>query len=291
MSTLLPLRISRKGSLQSHEHQLFAIYQAPDEGDARSHAILLCNPFGQEAIRAHRLYKVLADRLVRLGFHVMRFDYYGSGDSDGDDEDVDFETWLADISIAHSQLLSQSACQNISWFGLKLGATLASLASRRLEMPLTKLVLWEPVINGAQYLHDLMAYHDLALQQEYGARDAFDDILRRQFASSRGHEALGFGVSAAMQAWLRSIDDETFDTPNAISTTLFSRWAAPTPTSDRKAIERSKRDPALALQRPALLTEKPLPVAIDWMANEMMNSSVVPTGMLEAVIAEFEGTT
>ena len=47
------------------DRQLFATYHAPErETEARA-ALLMCCPFGHEAIRAHRLYRVLADRIVR----------------------------------------------------------------------------------------------------------------------------------------------------------------------------------------------------------------------------------
>ena len=62
--------------------QLAALYHPPTSAD-RGRAVLILNPLGQEAVRAHRLLRVLADRLARLGVHVLRFDFHGCGDSAG----------------------------------------------------------------------------------------------------------------------------------------------------------------------------------------------------------------
>ena len=46
-------------------------------------------------VRAHRLLRVLAERLARNGIAVMRFGPYGAGDSLGNDEQLDLAGWQA----------------------------------------------------------------------------------------------------------------------------------------------------------------------------------------------------
>jgi uncharacterized protein len=265
------MRLRRQTKDPSTDQRLFAIYQAPALGVARQHAILLCNPFGQEAIRAHRFYKVVADRLNKAGFHVMRFDYYGTGDSDGDDDEVDFEAWTSDIRSAHSELLRLSGCANASWIGLRLGASVAAIASKSLETPLCCLLLWEPITNGAEYLAELMSAHELALQRDYGARDAFDSSLAQDFASARGLETLGFMLTTGMRQWLERLSTADFEGLRAGSTIAYSRHASSAPVSGRS------------------LQSKRVPTEIDWAANEMMNASVVPAEILEAIVDEVSG--
>ena len=48
---------------------------------ARQSAIVLCQPLGHGYLRAHRAFRNLAVSLASQGFHVLRFDYYGCGDS------------------------------------------------------------------------------------------------------------------------------------------------------------------------------------------------------------------
>ena len=45
---------------------------------------MLCYPWGSEYIYAHRSLRLLAQRRAAAGIHTLRFDYFGTGDSDGD---------------------------------------------------------------------------------------------------------------------------------------------------------------------------------------------------------------
>ncbi len=88
-----------------HQRRLFASYHIAEGNVRRGHGVVLCNPFGQEALRAHRLYRVLAERLARSGIDVMRFDYYGTGDSSGEDQEGELSGWTRDIRTVHDELL------------------------------------------------------------------------------------------------------------------------------------------------------------------------------------------
>ncbi|MFY8043690.1 MAG: alpha/beta hydrolase, partial [Rhodoferax sp.] len=112
-----------------NSHQLYGVMHMPQGHSAAQTAVLLCCPFGQEAIRTHRLYRVLADRLSRLGIPTLRFDYFGTGDSSGDDMDVDLGSWARDIRLADQELRRQSGMQSIAWMGARLGATAALQAA------------------------------------------------------------------------------------------------------------------------------------------------------------------
>jgi pimeloyl-ACP methyl ester carboxylesterase len=57
---------------------------SPDSRTARGVCILLLSPGIKGRVGPHRLYLKLADPLVAAGFHVLRFDYYGLGDSEGE---------------------------------------------------------------------------------------------------------------------------------------------------------------------------------------------------------------
>ena len=130
---MTPLRFDNAG------RELFGVHLDPRPGSARGHAVLLCNPFGQEAIRAHRLYRVLGDRLAAAGFDVLRFDYFGSGDSAGDDADFDLDGAIDDAVAAAALLLRRSRAQRLSLAGLRLGANIAALASCRMPLPVEHL--------------------------------------------------------------------------------------------------------------------------------------------------------
>lgn len=68
----------------SQGHLLRGVLHEPDPPVARGVCILLLSPGIKGRVGPHRLYLKLAARLVPMGFHVLRFDYHGLGDSEGE---------------------------------------------------------------------------------------------------------------------------------------------------------------------------------------------------------------
>src|SRR5207248_357876 len=101
----------------------------------------------------HRSLRHLADALAAVGWPCVRFDWHGTGDSGGSDEDPDrVATWLANIRDAQAWLTRQLGCKRISVVGLRLGATLAAHAASAEEID--GLVLWAPVVKGRRYVRE-----------------------------------------------------------------------------------------------------------------------------------------
>jgi pimeloyl-ACP methyl ester carboxylesterase len=121
--------------------------------------VVICYPFGAEYLRAHRALKELAQRLAAAGFHALRFDYFGTGDSAGAAEEAVLEQWLEDVANAIEEAKAMSGATRLSLVGLRLGATLASLAASP-RTDIGKVVLWDPVISGRSHLAELAQRHD-----------------------------------------------------------------------------------------------------------------------------------
>src|SRR3954451_13983708 len=68
----------------SRARRLFGIYEPGRSGSRVPRAAVLCHPWGQEYIRAHRSMRRLANMLSATGRDTLRFDYFGTGDSAGD---------------------------------------------------------------------------------------------------------------------------------------------------------------------------------------------------------------
>ena len=73
----------------------------PPVGASRACGVVVCNPIGDDAIRAHRALRHLAERLAAAGFAVLRFDFDGTGDSSGDEREPGrVRAWLDDVPLA-----------------------------------------------------------------------------------------------------------------------------------------------------------------------------------------------
>ncbi|HET6554403.1 MAG TPA: alpha/beta hydrolase [Dyella sp.] len=173
--------------------ELFGIYH-PAAG-AASRAVLLCAPLGQDHIRCHRLYRQLASTLAMQGMPVLRFDYYGSGDSAGSSVEVDWRRCLDDTVTAVRELRARSGAERVLAFGARLGASIALTAAP--AAGIDDVVAWDPVVEGATYV---------------AAQDAMQEAMRldtQRFIRARGRadaegQWLGFAVSPTLRGQLEA---------------------------------------------------------------------------------------
>lgn len=182
--------------------QLFGAYHPPEAGPFRDTAVLLCYPGHQEYRLIHRAFRRLAEMLAAQGFHVLRFDYSSFGDSAGDTEQADLGRWVADACLAAEELRELSGVPHLSLVGMRLGAIVAARASRA-GLRVHDLVLWEPVVDGRDYLRQLDEAQRRAIAEFPFPHDqarADDELLgfsmtphfREQIAAERlGDEPLG----------------------------------------------------------------------------------------------------
>ncbi|MBM4439025.1 MAG: alpha/beta fold hydrolase [Candidatus Rokubacteria bacterium] len=170
--------------------ELFGIYEAPAAG-ASDRGVVLCHPHGRDYAAAFRAFRVLSGRLAAAGLHVLRFDYAGTGDSWGDAEDGSVAQWTEDIVTAIDALHRAHGCGEIALVGLRLGAMLAALAGIECQRA-ARVVLWEPVVDGREYVADLQARHRAWLAAEARER-------RRAPALAQDDELLGSRMTAPMR--------------------------------------------------------------------------------------------
>ena len=179
----------------------------PDRSAPRI-GFLLCRPFGGEAIRSSTFFRTLATRLAREGCAVLSFDYYGTGESPGEGAAQSFQTWQQDILNADAYLRRRTGVTRCHWFGLALGATLASRAAvaARADSRPAHLVLWEPVENGRAHGASMCARHRREMERWFRARWS---VIRRDFAEPEPTlpgVVLGFEVGNALAADLERLD-------------------------------------------------------------------------------------
>src|SRR5208337_1594509 len=65
----------------SGEANLFGWLHRPYAGITANTGLVICNPFGYEAICSHRSVRTFAEAAAALGVPALRFDYLGTGDS------------------------------------------------------------------------------------------------------------------------------------------------------------------------------------------------------------------
>ncbi|MCY0389417.1 alpha/beta fold hydrolase [Robbsia sp. Bb-Pol-6] len=116
--------------------------------------VILCNPYGHEALWTHRGWRALAENLSRNHFPTLRFDYRGTGDSAGAENEGDaIETWLNSIEDAVRYMREHTGVAQVVLCGIRLGGTLAALVANRIAVD--GLVMMAPVTSGREYQREL----------------------------------------------------------------------------------------------------------------------------------------
>lgn len=205
------------------ERPLYGWVSMPAGGLARGGAVL-CPPMGEEGRSAHRTFRRLAETLAEQGIVALRFDYDGTGDSAGLQDDPDrVASWLGSVEAARQFLLDLGA-PDVSAVGMRLGATIAGCQAAA-STPFRSLVLWDPCLSGRTFLREGEAL--FALGEDDGR--VHDDGLRH---------TPGFQYDAATASAMTSIDLAKLpaDRPLADRVLLLSRTDRPAPESIEKRV-------------------------------------------------------
>jgi uncharacterized protein len=145
------------------DRRLFGCYHEPTAGQMRDSNIVICQPIGHEYIYCHRALRQLATGLSDSGFPVLRFDYYGCGDSSGESEEGRLTQWLDDVSSAITEIRKITNNRKTCLVGVRLGAGLSYLTSAQ-RFDVGCVVLWDPVLSGNGYLKELYSLQKEALR-------------------------------------------------------------------------------------------------------------------------------
>jgi pimeloyl-ACP methyl ester carboxylesterase len=135
------------------------LHRPAKSAPSRDVGVVICHPMGFELLCSHRSLRHFAETAASLGFPALRFDYDGTGDSAGDEQDADrWEAWRASTADAIRELLRVAPVSRVCLFGVRLGGTLAMLAAMDAR-EIGGVVLVAPVADGRAWLREMRAVH------------------------------------------------------------------------------------------------------------------------------------
>jgi exosortase A-associated hydrolase 2 len=178
--------------------RLFGIYHACGATEGPPRALILCSSWGPEYMHSHRTVRQAAIQLAAVGFHVLRFDYFGTGDSEGDLTQASVELWEEDIREALRELKAMSGATRVGLVGLRFGAILANRVAASNAAEVDRLLLWDPILDGSAYLDELFYNCD------HGP-NPFCERRTRPASGGGGHEVDGFPLTDAMARDIRGM--------------------------------------------------------------------------------------
>jgi hypothetical protein len=183
--------------------QLFGCYH-PASGFSAQRLLVACPPFFDEYRISYRALAELANACAGQGVHVLRFNFYGTGESMGDLDQASVERWKADILAAIEEGVALSGADDVALLGVRFGATMAAQVA---HSAIRRYIFWDPVDGGPAYL-DWLDEANLRLEESH-----------RQLAKhiNRPLESIvfeNFALSSTLREGIRTLDfnpDETVE--------------------------------------------------------------------------------
>lgn len=253
--------------------QLFGIIHKPVKLPASKTGVIICYPFGQEYIRSHRSVRQLSKQIARVGFYVLRFDYYGTGDSLGQGYDANLEQWKSDIITAMKELQRRFGIEKIILIGVRLGASLALMVSNDTR-DVAGLVMWEPILNGENYLREIKESH-----AEWFECNGKKHKLKLE---ERQNEVLGFPLTTQLKDDITSIKTEKISFIKSSRTLIISseekQEAAKFSQLLKGAVDSTSTKAGNHISYQFIPGVKP------WLKHEGFDKMLVPQPILQAII-------
>jgi alpha/beta superfamily hydrolase len=160
--------------------------------------IVFLHPIAPERITCDTIPVNIARSLASQGIVCLRFDYSGTGDSEGEFRNINKTTLFSDIEVAIATIKSVEAVKSVGLLGLRFGGMLASLYAEQANSQVEHLILCSPIIDFSSYIYNALmmsiACQPIMFGKVVATRAAFMQSL------TDGHETIYEGIN------LRNID-------------------------------------------------------------------------------------
>lgn len=172
--------------------------------------VLMIPPFGEEMNKSRCMLAKQARALAQRGFAILLIDLYGCGDSDGEFRDVSWEIWKDDIALACAWLQRRHNAP-ISLLAVRFGALLALDFVCSANVPIHRLIMWQPVLNGRQFLTQFYRLQIAnAMINANAETSGGTQAIRQLLARGEVVEIAGYEMSSRLSASIDALNVNNF---------------------------------------------------------------------------------
>ena len=141
-------------ALMSQGQRLWGMLHMPN-GSGPHPAVLMLHGLTGDKTGSHRLFVHAARAFAAQGIAAFRFDMRGSGDSEGEFQDITLGSEAADAQAALEWLITrpQIDAVRVGVLGISLGGMIESMLAGRNPNLIRGLVYWAAAANGEAYMH------------------------------------------------------------------------------------------------------------------------------------------
>ncbi|MEO6906594.1 MAG: alpha/beta fold hydrolase [Abditibacteriaceae bacterium] len=145
-------------------------------------AVVLCHGFTGTRVEPHQLLVKAANALTEAGIIAVRFDFAGSGESDGEFVNMTPETEVQDAINILQWLGAQSGVDRskIGMIGLSLGGLVTACAASRTKLP-AAIALWSATAHMGDRMKERATLESSMQLQEKGCIDLKGNLVGREF--------------------------------------------------------------------------------------------------------------
>lgn len=166
-------------------------------GAQNTDLLLLVPPFADEMNNARRMYSALCRALLEQGISSLMFDLYGTGDSEGEFGQADWQIWLDDLKRVLDYAQQQLGFQRIHLLGLRSAALLiADYLAQTPDPAIQQILFWQPLLRGDALLRQFLRLRvaaNIMLKPE-NQNETVETL--RALARQQGHiEVAGYDIS------------------------------------------------------------------------------------------------
>ena len=107
-----------------------------------------------------------AKSMAGLGYPVVLFDLFGTGDSGGQFEEATWETWINDLRFVCEWSQDHFNSNELTFWGLRAGCLLAKDFLQHEANAVSRVLFWQPIISGERVIAQLRRLDQLSSHEK-----------------------------------------------------------------------------------------------------------------------------
>lgn len=195
---LLPFFLPASGG------QRYCLLHLPPPGQPSRGGVVYLHPLAEELNKSRHVAAAQARAFAAAGYSVLQIDLFGCGDSSGDFGEARWPIWHNDVHLACAWL-AQRVDGPLTLWGLRLGALLALDFASRAPLPLARLLLWQPELDGRRCIDRFLRLRLATSMLAGGAQEA-PGHARAALAAGRPVEVAGYLLAPALAHAIDSVN-------------------------------------------------------------------------------------
>lgn len=165
--------VQKSVEIKNKELTLRGMLHIPEKVEGKIPIVCMFHGFTGDKLGSHFMFVRLSRLLENKGIATLRFDFIGSGESDGDFVDMTLTKELEDakLILSYAKSLDFADTDRIGVLGFSMGGAVASMLAGEYKDNIKSLCLWAPAGNMAEIATNGKSKDDIEKVRKIGCYD------------------------------------------------------------------------------------------------------------------------